>query len=299
MNPSRLPLPALLAALCVATAVAPAMAAPPAPNAVVEAVQAPAWVVRNGSKMALSPGQQLHNRDRIVTGEGARALVQLGDGSAVKVGENGDVKINALGRKENKVFTAALDVAAGAFRLTTDVFQRTRQQRAINVRVSTITAGIRGTDIWGKSDAERDLICLLEGKITVTHPQGEPQLLSEASSFYYALKGQPPAEVGRVDADELARWATQTEIQSGSGASRSGGKWKVILGTAPTQGEAFALIDRSRAAGFATRVKPVKAEGGYAYEVRLDQLPSAEEASAAAQRVKAALDLAELPQVAP
>lgn len=298
MKASRfLSLPLLVAAgaLSYATAV---LAAPPAPNAVVEAVQAPAWVVRNGSKMALAPGQQLHNRDRVVTGEGARALVQLGDGSAVKVGENGEVKINALGRKDNKVFTAALDVTTGAFRLTTDVFQRKRQQRAINVRISTITAGIRGTDIWGKADAERDLICLLEGKITVTHPQGEAVQLSEANSFYYAFKGQPPAEVGSIEADELARWAVQTEIQSGSGASKTGGRWKAILGTVPSQREAFELIDRSRAAGFATRVKPVKTEEGYAYEVRLDQLPSAEEAGAAAQRVKAALDLPELPKVA-
>ena len=34
-----------------------------------------------------------------------------------------------------------------------------------------MTAGIRGTDLWGSSDAERDLVCLVEGRITVTHPR--------------------------------------------------------------------------------------------------------------------------------
>jgi hypothetical protein len=31
----------------------------------------------------------------------------------------------------------------------------------------TITAGIRGTDLWGKADATRDIVCLIEGRITV------------------------------------------------------------------------------------------------------------------------------------
>ncbi len=291
------PLRSSLIALALAAALPNAAAAPVAAHAVVEAVQAPAWVVRNGQKQPLSPGQTLKNRDRLLTGDGARALVQLGDGSAVKVGEHGDLKINALGRKDNKVFTAALDVASGAFRLTTDAFQRNKQQRAINVRISTVTAGIRGTDIWGKSDGERDLICLLEGHITVSHPQGETVDLREPASFYYALKGQPPAAVGKVNADELARWATQTEIEKGHGATRRGGRWQVVLATADQQAKALDLLDRARAAGFASRVYPLKAEGGYAYEVRLEQLPSEEEANAAGQRVKTALELADLPQV--
>lgn len=271
--------------------------AAPAANAVVDAVQAPAWVVHNGHKEALSPGQALRNNDRLLTGSGARVVVQLGDGSAVKVGENGEVKFNALGRKDNKVFTAALDVATGAFRLTTDAFQRKQQQRAINVRISTVTAGIRGTDIWGKSDNERDLICLLEGHITVSHPLGETVNLREANSFYYALKGQAPAAPGKIDAEELAKWAMQTEIERGHGASRRGGQWKVVLDTTNNQADALSLLDRVKAAGFASKVYPVKATGGYTYEVRLEQLANEEEANAAALKAKAALDLSATPQV--
>lgn len=288
--------PALLA-VALLSALPSAFAAPPAAYAMVDAVQAPAWVVRQGRKQALAPGQTLKNNDRLLTGDDGRALVQLGDGSAVKVGANGEVKFNALGRKDNKVFTAALDVASGAFRLTTDAFQRKQQQRAINVRVSTVTAGIRGTDIWGKSDGERDLICLLEGKITVSHPLGEAVSLSEPASFYYALKGQAPAPVGKVDADELARWASQTEMTKGQGAARRGGQWKVILAKLDKQSAALDLLDRSRAAGFASKVYPVKAAAGYAYEVRLEQLANEEEAGAVGQRARTALDLTDDPQL--
>src|SRR5664279_4939853 len=72
------------------------------------------------------------------------------------------------------------------------IFSTLRQQRAINVRIATITAGIRGTDLWGSSDAERDLICLLEGRITVFHPLDQGREMSEALSFYVAPKGAAP-----------------------------------------------------------------------------------------------------------
>jgi ribosomal protein L14 len=54
----------------------------------------------------------------VITGSGARAIVQLADGSAVKFGENVNVAVNAMKQEKNGSFTAALDVLRGAFRLT-------------------------------------------------------------------------------------------------------------------------------------------------------------------------------------
>ena len=89
----------------------------------------------------------------------------------------------------------ALDVAKGAFRFTTGVFSSPRRDRAVNVRIATITAGTRGTDLWGISNAERDLICLLEGRITVFHALDQSRELSEPLSFCVALKGAAPGPV--------------------------------------------------------------------------------------------------------
>ena len=180
--------------------------APAAENryAVVDGVQMPAWVERNGVRQALEPGMPLRNRDRVLTGADARVLIQLAEGSAVKLGENAQLDLNALGRREGGVFTAALDVAKGAFRFTTGVFARTHRQRAVNVRIATITAGIRGTDLWGSSDAERDLVCLLEGRITVMHPEDSARLLSEPLSVYAAAKVQPPQGIDQVDTAQAA-----------------------------------------------------------------------------------------------
>jgi hypothetical protein len=69
------------------------------PDIVVAGVQMPAWVEHaNGARDALTLGRALDNKDRVVTGAGARALLQLADGSFVAVGENGSQTLDGLGR---------------------------------------------------------------------------------------------------------------------------------------------------------------------------------------------------------
>ena len=280
----------LLAACLLASAVS--MAAEAAAYAVVDQVQMPAWLERNGVRQPLAPGKILQNRDRVITGGEARAVIQLAEGSAVKLGENAQLDLNALGQREKRVFTAALDVAQGAFRFTTGIFSKTKHHRAVNVRIATITAGIRGTDLWGSSDAERDLVCLLEGRISIFHPLDEARELSEPLSFYVVPKGGAPKPVDKVAPDQLATWAAQTEVQSGSGYARRGGKWKVDLATADSEAEALALYDRARAAGYSVRIRPHAVEGGYRYTLRVMQLPSKAEAEALAIKLAGKLELA-------
>lgn len=267
-------------------------ATPDAARAVVDGVQMPAWVERNGVRQPLVPGLALQSRDRIVTGTDARAVIQLAEGSAVKLGENARIDLNALGQRENRVFTAALDVAKGAFRFTTGVFSKLHRQRAVNVRIATITAGIRGTDLWGSADEERDLVCLLEGRITVLHAQDEAREMSEPLSFYVAPKGAAPGPIGRVSPGQVERWAAQTELQAGSGFVRRGGRWKVALATLDSEEAALALYDRSRAAGYAVQVKPLRgANNGYRYVVRVSGLPTRGEAVALADKLTQAFAL--------
>lgn len=265
-----------------------------APAAQVEAVQAPVWLVHQGKQHPLTPGRTLTNRDRIVTGPGGRAVVALGDGSAVKLGEQAEISLNALGRKEDKTFTAAVDVTSGAFRLTTDTFQKARQKRAINVRVGTVTAGIRGTDIWGKNDSEKDLICLLEGRISVSHSAGDAQTLEQPLSFYTAAKGQAPDPVGSADAEQIARWSAETELQPDGPTQNQRGRWQVLLGTYGSQTEALEALDQLRQQGTTARIQPQRAEGdGYRYRLLLNGYVSEIAAQAASRQWQAVLNLEE------
>ena len=93
-----------------------------APNAIVEGVQMPAWIERDGSRAPLVVGMEVRNGDQVRTGSNARMLVRTADGSQVKLGENAVLKFDNLHQKQvdqNPLFTAALDVLKGAFRFTT------------------------------------------------------------------------------------------------------------------------------------------------------------------------------------
>lgn len=261
-----------------------AFAASAAPNAVVDAVQAPAWRERAEQRLPLTPGMTLENRDRVITGTGARAIVQLADGSAVKFGENVNVAVNALKQEKNGAFTAALDVVKGAFRLTTDIFRKYQTQRAINVRTGTVTIGIRGTDLWGRSNDERDFVCLLEGRIAVSHPQGEPTELTEPLQFYGADKGKAPGPVAAVEREQLAKWALETELQDAFGTQKQGGRWTLRYRQGG-EADALALYDQLNAAGYAAKIMPVSVGSGYRYEVRLGKLVTEREALALADRL--------------
>lgn len=263
------------------------------PQAVVDAVQAPAWRDRGGHAEPLAPGMELRSRDRIRTGAGSRVYLKLADGSTVKLGENGILLAERLGPREKRFFSAALDVAKGAFRFTTDRLAK-RSRRDISIRVATVTAGVRGTDIWGKTEPERDFVCLLEGSITVSHQDGDTREMRVPLTFYVAPRNQPPKGVEPADPDTVKKWAAETEIVPGAGAARRGGKWKVLLGSADSQAAALALYDRARAAGFAASIRPLSERDSLRYQVLLGGLANKAEAEGLALRVRTQAGLAAL-----
>jgi hypothetical protein len=275
------------AALAAALALAAfqALAAPGA-SIVVEGVQMPAWIVRGAAQpQPLSPGMQLKPDDQLRTGAGSRLLLRSSDGSSVKLGENASFKLDQLQMRTGNVFAAGMDVLQGAFRFTTDVFARHRQHREVSIHIATVTAGIRGTDLWGKSDADKQTVCLLEGKISVT-PPGESDITLDQPNQFYQRTGGQSQPVGSVSAEQIKLWSAETEIQAGQGAARRGGKWKVNLGSAESQDDAFRLYDAARAAGYAASIHPATAGDKRVYNVRIANLPSKAEAEALAARLK-------------
>ncbi len=261
-----------------------------APQAVVEAVQSPAWRDRDGRAQPLAPGMDLQSRDRIRTGEGSRVYLKLADGSTVKLGENGILLAERLGPRERQFFSAALDVAKGAFRFTTDKLRKL-SRRDVTIRVATVTAGIRGTDVWGKTEPERDFVCLLEGRITVSHKDGDTRDMSEPLTFYVAPRNQPPKGIEPADPATVQKWAAETEIQAGAGVLRRGGKWKLLLADTDNQASALEVYDRAAVAGYAASIRPRIVGEAIRYEILLRNLPGKTEAVALAAKVKTQLGL--------
>ena len=293
----------VMAAAAIAASALPALAQQPAPGpsrgrgapeAVVEAVQMPAWVERGTETIPLSPGMALRDRDRVRTGDNARILLRMAEGSTVKLGEKGSLLLDNLRmqRKEN-VFAATMNVFEGAFRFTTNALLKYSGRRHVEVTISAVTAGIRGTDLWGKAAADRDIVCLIEGVIEVRRGAEAPFTMDQPLSFYIAPKDKPALPVAPVPKEQLEQWAAETEIQAGRGAARHGGRWKVVLATVDTQAEALKIYDAVRAEGYAADIRPAQAQGKHTYAVRLSQLPSKAEAQTLADSLRGKMGVAE------
>jgi hypothetical protein len=271
---------ALLLALVVASASLQALAQP---AAVIEGVQMPAWRERDGARAPLVPGMELRAGDRIVSGKDARIVVRLSEGSVVKLGENGRLVLAEL-QPAKELFRAALQVLEGAFRFTTDVAAKARK-REVSVRVDQVTIGVRGTDFWGRSRAERQIVCLIEGAIEVG-AAGEPAVaMSQPRQFYVRDKGRTQP-VGIVEAKQLEQWAAETDLQPGKGALRSGGRFGVQLAVADKREALVSIQKQLSDAGYPAEIAQRKEGAKLTYIVRIRQLPSRAEAQALADQLQ-------------
>ncbi len=265
------------------------------PAAVVDGVVMPAWLERSGQRQPIFPGMVLQERDRIETGVNARILLTLPEGSKVKLGESAQLGFDALvARREGQdggVFLkSAISVVTGAFRFTTDVLSKARSRREVDIRLATVTAGIRGTDLWGKQGGAKEIVCLLEGKIEVTRDpvagqNTAPVILDQPLQFYIAPKGEPTLPIGRVPDAQLAQWAAETDIAQNAGGATVGGRWKVRFDADTSFAGAMALHEDLRNQGYAAQFQAEKKAGKRIYLVQLANLSSEGDARALATRL--------------
>jgi len=251
--------------------------------ATVEGVQMPAWVERGGQRIPLTPGMELKAGDQLSTGAGSRVAVKLAEGSLVKLGENGALRFAELDPAKG-VFRAALNVLEGAFRFTTDVLGKNRQ-RDVNIKLATVTAGIRGTDLWGRSRAKNEIVCLVEGQVEVG-AEGEPAVTMDKPLQFYQRKDGKTEPVGFVSQQQLDEWAREVELEKGKGAARRGGRWSVRLASADNQNDALRVYDELRNAGYPAEISPARDGDKRVYAVRIRQLPSKAEAQALANQLR-------------
>ncbi|MCB1746526.1 MAG: FecR domain-containing protein [Gammaproteobacteria bacterium] len=235
--------------------------------AAIRLVQAPAWLERGGLRHALAPGRALHNGDRIVTGSGARVVLGLAEGSVVKLGADATLALDdvVVPATQDGLFSGFLDVVRGAFRFTTTVVGR---RRAIDARVRSATIGIRGTDVWGKSEAARDFVVLLEGAITIER-DGREYALDEALSLFMAPRGAAALPIAPVDADDLAGWAAETEPQAGQGIVDPDGPFVLHLASFAAAADATRLATALDAAGYASETSRMSRAGSVEHRVSI------------------------------
>ena len=125
----------------------------------VNALNYPVWIERGTQVIPLLPGSTLASGDMVRTGPSGRAWLSMADGSVIKLGQSAQFKVVEAGYRQqddNTVLDAALNVIKGAFRFTTAFFKpRRKTPHEVNIKIGTITAGLRGTDIWGRAEIGR------------------------------------------------------------------------------------------------------------------------------------------------
>jgi hypothetical protein len=211
----------------------------------------------------------------------------LGEGSAVRIGENATFEVTRAERKGG-VFNAALSVVEGAFRFTTSALAK-RQPRDVRISVArNATIGIRGTDLWGRGRNDKDIVCLIEGKIDVTGNDNKTQRLDQPLQFFQSTRTAPPEPISFLDPKQLAEWAKETDIPEGTGASAKGA-WRVVVAGFSSR-EALQSSRRAlSAAGY-----PVESATGTANALSISGQASEAEALRLAAQLKSTFGLVDV-----
>jgi hypothetical protein len=253
----------------------------------IEAMQMPAWVKHNdGQREPLKPGMMVQSGDQLITGQSSRLLIRLSEGSHLKLGESAQLNFDKLQSSEEKqgYFEALIKVAKGAFRFTTTAFGQNKK-RNIKVKVGVITAGVRGTDIWGKSDNEKDLLALLEGSISVQR-DGEPEFsMADPLSYYLTPKDKPAEPIQTVPQNQLAQWAAETELLNGVGVLTIDGQWNVNLMSLTSLEDTAPIRKRFADSGYATEVQKFVSLGRNWYRIKIKGFQTREDAKVFASTV--------------
>lgn len=264
----------LVLAIATLLIMSPAQAAE---ETVIHAVQSPAWVERGESRLPARPGYIMRAGDMLRTGAGGRAQVDLPEGSRVKLGEQADFRARRIVEREDEeggFFSGALDVLKGAFRFTTGLAGKERR-RSIDITVGgTVTAGIRGTDIWGRSGDDGDFVVLLEGRIEMSTSGFEPEILTEPLDARIVPKGetrmQPMPDVTPEQVRELAR---DTELDPERGALTTDGKLQLVLASSRYPKGVERIQARLEAAGYPAYIEAVPLDGTMWHRVVIDNIP--------------------------
>ena len=238
---------------------------------IVEAMQMPAWYDRGGASYPLRPGTVLQEGDVIRTGAESRALLRMAEGSIVKIGADARFEIERAKTDKStpdNVFEGLLRIVRGAFRFTTTKLGASRK-RSVDVGIGTVSVGIRGTDIWGRSLDGTDLFALLEGKVSVQHGNNLAFTMRDPLTYVVAEQGKALSPIQTADVDTVNKLAQETELQHGDGVITIDGRWGINLMSLQDESSAIKLRDTLNEAGYAADIETANVDSNAWVRIRV------------------------------
>lgn len=256
-------------------------------SAVVETFQMPAWINLDGEKKAMRIGMQIQQQTAVETGDGGKVYIEMEEGSRLKVGPKSAVKVLTLKTKEqtsNNIFKSVINIVRGAFRFTTNARYKSRK-RDITFKVRAITAGIRGTDIWGKSVPEKDFICLLEGAIKIKKNGEAEQEMNHPATFFVVKRNQPSSPIKPVAPKLIKKWSKITDTLKGQGTIIKNGRYHLNLLSFKNPKYTKKWQNRLEQDGFATDIKQIELNGTTWHRLSINLIKSYQDALFLQQKV--------------
>ncbi len=248
----------------------------------------PAWAVRDGKRVPLSPGDAVTTAQEVETAAGAALVMRLPEGSLVRLGEKtrlGVQRLEVSGADGRTAVRSGLKLFDGFFRFATTAVAKVAGQREIEVSLRTATIGIRGTDFWAMTDDAHDAACLFEGKVDLATRDQGALTLDKPTAFWARFFAQPVQPVGNATPDELAKFLQSTELLPGQGVAVVGGRWRVVAAAVGSDAAAQALAARLREAGYPAQIRAKDVQGKRVHEVRINGLATRADASAVLGRI--------------
>lgn len=268
-----------------ALALAAAPSADAAALAVVEKLRMPAWLEHAEQRTPLAAGTELRAGDRLVTGRQGRLLVQLADGSVLRLGEQARLAIHELkGGPQQGALQARLELGEGFLRLTAEAAPL-EVERAITLEVARTRITTRQADLCAGTQRLVQTVCLIQGTLAIEQPGAERLLIEEPGTvFRVSASGALP--LAPADPEMLRTWTEATALEPGTGTTVAGGGWIVQLGAFEREADAQALAQRLAQAGYAAEITTAASGAGARYRVRITQFDSEREAKVFAEHIQ-------------
>jgi hypothetical protein len=157
----------------------------------VDKVQARADAVHEAAIRPLAAQGDVLFDDLLRTGPGARLQATLGDGTALTLGENGEMLVDefvyAPGQDGNRL---ALKVVSGAFLFVGGKVED-GAGGAVTIATPVATLGVRGTTVWGGMLDGVYTVLVLDGEVEVSTPRGSVTLQAGEATLIPGRAGAP------------------------------------------------------------------------------------------------------------
>ncbi len=247
-----------------------------------EIVQPPAWIDHETGPEALGVGTALPPTTSIKTGESGAVALLLGSAGQLGLGPQTRLYVQ---RRSSPGNAQQMDfrLAEGSMRLLVD-------DAGAGVDTWVIDAGslrLEGdaADLWLRRRDEDVAVCLMDGRVQVTHPQIGDFYLEQAFSCFESPNDGLPTPVLPIARADAISLVTTTAPQSGLGRMRSGAGWVIQLISVGDADKAARLARGLRESGYPAESEIGRADGRRLYRLKLAGFESREDAQSIATRL--------------